>query len=228
MTSNEFNNFLKSIASPSLHVLDASIPKSQYVAIDLSESNTALQNFDVSSSKAFSLFINTFLEKHRAKVAYGGYLEKRTIYRRSIHFESETSQSRNIHLGVDLWCAARTPIVAPLDGVVHSFKNNRNYGDYGPTIILKHAINGVIFYTLYGHLSLNSILGLKIGQAFKKGQQFAALGDAKINGDYAPHLHFQIIGDLEGNIGDYPGVCATQDLKFYSRNCPDPNLLFKF
>ncbi|MGB5188485.1 MAG: peptidase M23, partial [Robiginitalea sp.] len=52
--------------------------------------------------------------------------------------------------------------------------------------------------------------------------EIGRLGSAKENGGYAPHLHFQLIRDLEGFRGDYPGVCALQQLEFYRQNCPDP------
>ena len=62
---------------------------------------------------------------------------------------------------------------------------------------------------------------------FKKGTTLATLGDATVNGNYAPHLHFQIIDTISTNFGDYPGVCSASDLDFYLENCPDPNLLLK-
>jgi len=40
-------------------------------------------------------------------------------------------------------------------------------------------------------------------------------------------LHFQIIKDIKDYKGDYPGVCAAKDLKYYKNNCPNPNLLLK-
>ena len=114
-----------------------------------------------------------------------------------------------------------------LDGTIHSFQNNTALGDYGPTIILAHEIEGIKFHTLYGHLSETSLNGKKIGDIVKKGEQIATLGLPPINGDYAPHLHFQIIIDMEGKTGDYPGVCGEKTLTFYEDNCPDPNLLLK-
>jgi murein DD-endopeptidase MepM/ murein hydrolase activator NlpD len=63
--------------------------------------------------------------------------------------------------------------------------------------------------------------------SFKKGQQIATLGDASVNGDYSPHLHFQIIKNIGDYFGDYPGVCSKTDLNFYLDNCPNPNLLLK-
>jgi len=83
------------------------------------------------------------------------------------------------------------------------------------------------FYTLYGHLSLKSISHLKVGMAFKQGDLLGDLGKPDVNGDYPPHLHFQIIKDIQEFKGDYPGVCSKKDLAFYLNNCPDPNTLLK-
>ncbi|GGZ81172.1 peptidoglycan DD-metalloendopeptidase family protein [Algibacter mikhailovii] len=224
----DFSKFLYNISSVPLNLLDESIPKSKYVPIDLSESNQELKAIDVSLVSEFGQFINNYLKEHDAVVAYGGYLEERNLYKRSAYFNSQANQERNIHLGIDLWREDGTSIYAPLEGEVQGFKNNTNYGDYGPTIILKHNISGVTFYTLYGHLSLASIKTLQIGKTFKQGEKIGALGDAAINGDYPPHLHFQIIKDLQGFTGDYPGVANKDNLEFYKENCPNPNLLLKF
>lgn len=227
MDSNDFLEFLKGISSEPLRVLDASIPNSKYIAIDLSKDNTELQHIDVSSSSKLEYYITSHIQRHHAIVAFGGYNEIRNIYRRSDYFNRNDTNERHIHLGVDLWCHANTPIYAPLDATVHSFKNNTNYGDYGPTIILKHTINEVTFYTLYGHLSLASIKDLKVDQVFKQDEQIATLGDIPVNGDYPPHLHFQIIKDMQSYVGDYPGVCSKKGLMFYIENCPDPDTLLK-
>ena len=227
MVPKDFSNFIKNISSESLHVLNASIPKSKYIPIDLSQSNQILKAVDVSSSTKLEVFVNNQIKKQDALIAYGGYLEARNIYKRSNHFNSQAEEERNIHLGIDLWCDAETPVYAPLDGTVHSFKNNTNYGDYGPTIILKHQISDVEFHTLYGHLSLASIEKLKVGQEFNQGDKIATLGDASVNGDYPPHLHFQIIKDIQDYKGDYPGVCSKRDLVFYKENCPNPDLILK-
>ena len=227
MDSNGFAKFLSCISSTPLRVLDASIPNSKYIHLDLSKDNSDLEKVDVSSSESLSRFVNSHIKKHHALVAFGGYNEIRSIYQRSNHFNKDQKTERNIHLGVDLWSEVNTPIYAPLDAWVHSFQNNKNYGDYGPTIILKHIIKDMVFYTLYGHLSMDSILTLKVGQYFRKGDCIARLGDSDVNGDYPPHLHFQIINDIERYTGDYPGVCSKNDLDFYLKNCPDPNLILK-
>ena len=208
-------------------VIDASIDCCDYVALDLSVSNKNLDNLDMSSAQKMELFIKNYLVNHKAKVAFGGYNEKRNLYKRSSVFNHENVEERNIHIGLDLWIKAGTDVLAALDGKVHSFQNNTSLGDYGPTIILEHIINNIPFYTLYGHLYEESLVNLQVGKSFSKGQKMATLGNFPINGDYAPHLHFQIIKNMEQYQGDYPGVCSENTLDYYLNNCPDPNLLLK-
>ncbi len=223
MNSNTISSLLSQLSIQNLNVIDATIPKSAYVQIDLSAANPDLKTFDTSSSKAWETYIINYLKIHNKQVAFGGYLEKRNLYNRSPYFASQTEvEQRNIHLGLDLWCPAETPVLACFEGVIHSFKNNTNFGDYGPTIILEHKIETKTFYTLYGHLSLDSLDSLKVGEKVSQGETLAYLGEASVNGDYAPHLHFQIIKDLQGNTGDYPGVCSLNDLEFYKGNTLDP------
>ena len=221
--------FLKNLDRVKIHpLLNPEISKDGYLELDLSVSNEELQKVDVSSSDKLHRYIWDYLKDNNAQVAFGGYLEQRAIYRRSKHFnESNPLTERNIHLGIDLWLDAYEPIFAPLDGSIHSFRNNTNFGDYGPTLILKHTLEEKIFYTLYGHLSLNSLTDKKTGNSVRAGQQIGTLGSSEENGDYPPHLHFQIIYDLQGFEGDYPGVCSQLDVDFYKENCPDPNLLLR-
>lgn len=226
MNSTFKTSLLTQITSKSIKVIDASIATSSYISIDLSSQNLDLNQFDVASSKAWEHYLDSYLKQNQATVAFGGYLEKRTLYNRSDYFTKEKPENqRNIHLGLDLWCDAGTTVLAAFNGKIHSFKNNTNFGDYGPTIILEHQIKDLTFYTLYGHLSLASITSLKVGQIVKQGETIATLGKAEVNGDYAPHLHFQIIKDLQGNFGDYPGVCSAKNLEFYCSNTIDPKVL---
>ncbi|OYX22213.1 MAG: peptidase M23 [Flavobacteriales bacterium 32-35-8] len=227
MSSTHFQEFLKHISPKPLRVLHPEIPNSKYISIDLSEDNKQLKDLDVSKTEVLQNYIESQIHQHNGLVGYGGYNEVRTIYKRSQHFNNNEATERNIHLGVDLWVAAETPIYCPLDATVHSFKNNTNFGDYGPTIILKHNINDVEFYTLYGHLSLAFLENLEAGKHIRQGEPFATLGDATVNGNYPPHLHFQIIKDLQGYEGDYPGVCNKKDLEFYLDNCPNPELVLR-
>ena len=224
---DKFKTIVERIDTTNVFVIDASIPKDKYISLDFSIDNKELGKVDVSSSDDLEEFINNYIEKSNAEVAFGGYLETRGIYTRSEYFNDklDPKDERNIHLGVDVWAEAETKVLAALDGEIHSFDYNANYGDYGPTIILKHEIEGIFFYTLYGHLSLESLYDLEVGETVKKGEEISQLGTAEVNGDYPPHLHFQIILDIEEYFGDYPGVASQNTLEFYKQNCPDPNLL---
>jgi murein DD-endopeptidase MepM/ murein hydrolase activator NlpD len=131
-------------------------------------------------------------------------------------------------LGVDIWAEAGTPVYAPLNGHIHSFQDNDHFGDYGPTIILQHDLDGLSLYTLYGHLSKESLNGLTVGKPIVKGQQIALFGSQEVNGHWPPHLHFQLMFDMEGCFGDYPGVGRYSEKDIYLRNSPDPNLILRF
>ncbi|WP_299678083.1 peptidoglycan DD-metalloendopeptidase family protein [uncultured Tenacibaculum sp.] len=218
---------LNSIAKTSLKVIDTNLAINNYTPISISTKNEDLNTFDVSSSEEWSLYLKKFLKEKNAKVAFGGYIEKRDIYKRSTYFNSSEENERNIHLGIDLWCDAGTKVLAVLDGEIHSFKNNLNHGDYGPTIIIKHQVEDIEFYSLYGHLSLDSLENIEVGQKVTQEEVIGCLGENTVNGDYAPHLHFQLIIDMQGKKGDYPGVCSKEDVDFYQQNCPNPNLLLK-
>lgn len=208
-------------------VIAPEIDYSEYVPLNLSVTNPELRQHKLETAQDYEIFIQKHLDKSKGKIAFGGYIETRNLYQRSTVFKNTNSDERNIHIGLDLWINEAASIHAVLDGTIHSFQNNTALGDYGPTIILSHEIEGIKFHTLYGHLSEASLIGKKVGDIIKKGEQIATLGLPPINGDYAPHLHFQIIIDMEGKTGDYPGVCSEKTLSFYKSNCPDPNLLLK-
>lgn len=210
-----------------IKVIESSIPYSKYIPLDLSITNAELSKIDMSNSTEFDIFIENHLQKNNGEVAFGGYNEKRNLYKSSYIFNDKEKEERNIHIGMDLWIKAGTSVLTALDGEVYGYDFNAGKGNYGPTIILKHSIENHIFYTLYGHLSAESIQHIRIGSVFKKGQTLATLGKSTVNGGYSAHLHFQIIKNIDHYTGDYPGVCSAKDLFYYLENCPDPNLLLK-
>lgn len=226
---SEIIEFFQSISVEEIHVLDPSIRRAEYRPIDLSISNKDLANYNLASSAELQLYVDSVLSRVGGKVGYGGYLERRGIYRRSDHFNKveEPSLERNIHLGIDLWCEKGTSVHACYNGVIHSFQYNSAYGDYGPTIILEHKNVGYTWYSLYGHLSIDSLDNLIVGKKIAMGERIGSLGGPDVNGDYPPHLHFQLILNMEGKKGDYPGVSSEADLEYYQFNCPDPGILLK-
>jgi len=201
--------------------------RDRLLLLDFTDSNKELNDEVLNDNDKFSDYITHTLKAAGCKFGIGGYAEHRAIYRRSKHFDSPEAgeEPRRVHLGIDVWGAVNTAIMAPLDGIVHSFAFNNNFGDYGATIILTHNLEGVSFYSLYGHLSLNSLKNRSEGELIKKGNIFAEFGMRFENGHWPPHLHFQLITDLQGNKGDYPGVCKYSEQGFYLKNCPDPDLI---
>jgi len=172
----------------------------------------------------FDAVVDEMLTSQQATVGIGGYLENRVIYRRSPHFD-DTTEARSLHLGVDVWVPAGTPVAAPLAGLVHSLADNNNFGDYGPTIIIRHELEGTPFFSLYGHLTRTDLAGLQAGQTIAAGQIIAHVGPHPENGDWPPHLHFQLIGDMQGRWGDFPGVAAPSEQAYWASLCPDPMLV---
>ena len=160
----------------------------------------------------------------------GRYDEARPWYTSSI-FQGESDGApdwRSIHIGVDLFAQAGTSVAAPFAGVVHSFRNNAGRLDYGPTIILQHDVApGITFYTLYGHLSLESLDDLRPGAAVQRGQRIGWLGTPDVNGGWSPHLHFQLITDMLGRSGEFPGVARPSERALWLSLAPDPNLVLR-
>lgn len=210
-------------------ILGSAYTEKDYLLLDLSDSKTSELKIDLSTEFALQNYLDDLFQTYNVKAAYGGYLEKRNLYTRSSYFGKDSSPSqRNIHLGLDVWAAAGTSVYSPIPGKVHSQNNNLNFGDYGPTIILEHKVANVSFYSLFGHLSRESLHYYEIGDTIESSQALAQLGSHDVNGNYPPHLHYQLIVDLQNYVGDYPGVSSEQDLVFYSKNCPDPNILLNF
>jgi murein DD-endopeptidase MepM/ murein hydrolase activator NlpD len=193
------------------------LSKINSVALDLSATNLELNPSIYGNVSAFQEYIEGKLGE---KIGFGGYLEHRVIYESYENFATSSADFRNIHLGMDFWTNAGTPVFTPLEGVVHSFQINQGAGNYGPTIILYHPAEKI--YSLYGHISMADLVPLEIGLPIGAGQLLCHLGKTAENGGWPPHLHFQLIRDMQGFQGDYPGVCSQRDLRFYASNCPDP------
>lgn len=159
-----------------------------------------------------------------AAAAAGRYDEPRLIYTAPF-FATDSGERRTIHVGLDLFAAARTAVHAPLPATVHALADNDAAQDYGPVVVLRHETAVGPFFTLYGHLSRDSLARLTVGQTIDKGEPFAAIGAAHENGRWPPHLHFQIITDLLDLGADFPGVAPASQRAVWRSLCPDPNLI---
>jgi len=222
-------NLLLQKHSVSLKNLLPSLSFSKIVVPDMSVQNNFFgndtMNEDLEAAKEILL---AFQQKHPNALLANGYLEERAFYN-TPRFKREGPNGieyRNIHLGTDFWVPARTPIYALYDSEVVISHHNDFHKDYGPLLVLKHLVNDYTFYTLYGHLSLDSLTHSPKGKQIKKGELFAYIGDEIENGHWAPHLHFQIITDLLGETENYNGVAFPSEIERWKILCPDPDLLF--
>jgi peptidoglycan LD-endopeptidase LytH len=197
--------------------------KDKLLHFNFTDNNKELSATEIADTGLFSAYVDRKLKESSAKYGIGGYKENRAIYRRSNLFDGE--EARTLHLGIDIWGPAGTPVYAALGGMVHSFAFNDNFGDYGATIILLHQLETVAFHTLYGHVSLADISTLAEGQYVNRGQVIGHFGKPEENGNWPPHLHFQIIRDMKLMEGDFPGVCKFSESKAYLNNCPDADLV---
>jgi 4-aminobutyrate aminotransferase-like enzyme/Ser/Thr protein kinase RdoA (MazF antagonist)/murein DD-endopeptidase MepM/ murein hydrolase activator NlpD len=158
----------------------------------------------------------------------GYYFEPRLIYTEPAFRNGPwlASDRRTVHLAVDVFGAAQTPVCAPLDATVYAAKNCARHLDYGGLIILAHKTpDGDEFYTLYGHLNPEVCDRLSVGDTLSKGTPFSALGDVTQNGGWSPHLHFQMALTLEGLGDDWPGVGDPDESYLWNAICPNPAAL---
>lgn len=203
---------------------------SRTVILDLSVSSPHVSgNPDENLEPALTPRIVHAIEEAGASIAVGRYGEPRLLYPTPLFAgENDASERRTIHLGVDLFVDAGTQVAAAFAGRVHAVADHPAPLDHGPTVILEHRTDaGDPFYTLYAHLDRTAMTALTPGQAVRAGEPFAAIGDATVNGGWTPHLHFQLIVDLLGMDGAFPGMCRASERAIWKAFSPDPNPIFQ-
>jgi len=227
--ADSVRHFLSSKSSEAAPLLGADLRREPCLVLDLSVSSKLLG----ADPKAVEtpILTETVFRKMRevhAVVAIGRYAEARPLYP-GPHFAKSSSpidERRTVHLGIDLFAEAGTPVHAPFDATVHLLANNALSGDYGPLVVLRHLTSdSTPFFTLYGHLTVPTLQRLRLGQAIAHGEVFAEIGAPPENGGWPPHLHFQVILDLLDLDRDFPGVAYASQSAVWKSLSPDPNLL---
>lgn len=200
------------------------------LGLDLSAGSTIVSSNPAdNAAEPFARRLSAALEEAGATIGAGGYDEARLIYAAPAFGNGwVTDERRTVHIGLDLTLLADSPLYAPFDGIVHGFEDATTRLDYGPVIVLRHDIPGeaaLTFYTLYGHLSRQSLEGLREGQPVKAGERFAAVGAPPENGDWWPHVHVQVITDMLDVPCNFNGVAPASQRATWLALCPDPNLM---
>lgn len=180
---------------------------------------------------ALSRRIRERLAARGARLGLGEYDEARLVYSAD-QFRTEgwdRPEWRTVHLGLDLFAPAGTPVRAPIAGRVHSLRDNAAPGDYGPTVILEHAVRDATgplsFWTLYGHLDGDTLRALHPGLPVQAGGVVGRLGTPAVNGGWPPHVHFQLIADLLDRRGEFPGVARPSERRVWTSLSPAPHRL---
>jgi 4-aminobutyrate aminotransferase-like enzyme len=199
------------------------------VVLDLSVASPLLTGRDTDDTAAFTRRVGDAMLAVGATVGVGRYREPRGFYLTDAFAgrPSEMPERRTVHMGIDVFADPGAEVRAPLPGVVKGVKDNARRLDYGPTVILEHGTPHGPMWTLYGHLERASLAGMKAGDAVAAGDVIARVGPYPENGDWPPHLHFQIMTDLLGHQGDFPGVAAPREVDVWGSFLPDPNLLLR-
>ena len=188
----------------------------KYIYLDWSVENTSIPRW--------SEDIANLMASKGADVAIGHYCENRNVYQGDA-YNTASPGARTIHLGVDLFLPAGSPVYSALDGVVDAFNDNNTPLDYGPVILLRHeTTEGIPFWTLYGHLSRESLPRLSLGMKVKAGDQIATIGQEHENVGWPPHTHFQLLTDLCGMGLDVYGVAPKDEISLWRSISPNPNL----
>ena len=174
----------------------------------------------------FSELVDNVMAEAQTGFAYGRWGERRELYSNALFANDDPDARRDVHLGVDVFCAPGTEVRAPLPGRVVVNANNARELDYGPLLVLEHETDSGSFFTLYGHLALDSIAAMTEGTAVEAGEGIARVGAPPENGNWAPHLHFQPILDLLGLDADFPGVASRKEKDKWFELSPLPGVFF--
>lgn len=146
----------------------------------------------------------------------GRYDERRGVYTQPLF-----GGVRCLHVGVDLGGPVGTPVHAWADGVVRYVGVNAAAGDYGPTVVTEHTLDGRSVFVLHGHLSAASLAHSPVGRALRGGDVIGWLGAPDENGGWPPHVHVQLAWDDPGG-PDMPGVVDPAERDAALARYPDP------
>ncbi|RKD69185.1 aminotransferase class III-fold pyridoxal phosphate-dependent enzyme [Rhizobium sp. WW_1] len=210
-------------------ILRPSLATPQVLALDLTANGPDAELWARLDAAGAERLIDERVAQAGAAFAIGLYGEDRSVYKGDAFETPTVGQRRTIHLGIDIFLPAHEPVHAPFAGVVAFIHDDAVDFGFGPTVLLEHRTQeGDAFWTLYGHLSRESVAKLIVGQAIAKGEAFSTLGAASENRSWSPHLHFQIVTDHLGLGGGMHGVGVREQWQIWRAISPDPSVVFGF
>jgi 4-aminobutyrate aminotransferase-like enzyme/Ser/Thr protein kinase RdoA (MazF antagonist) len=161
--------------------------------------------------------------KDGTELGIGPWGEERPVYA-SDAFRSlfDPDRRRTVHLGLDLFAPAGSNVRTPLDGTVVDLYETEVPLDYGHAVLLRHQPEGPAFYSLWGHLSAQTVRDRKVGEQLRAGEVIGQLGDTHENGDWQPHVHIQLITYQPERAADIIGAGEPGYRDVWRDLFPDP------
>ena len=98
------------------------------------------------------------------------------------------------HNGIDLKADSGDRVVAALPGIVIKSDDTSDPNGYGGQILIKHNVDGDIFYTRYAHLRKRYVqTNEEVSQGEKIGEAGGGQDDPNRGRATGPHLHFELL-----------------------------------
>lgn len=193
--------------------------------LDLSGNNAELWEMNVQDQQNFQAYLEAQMTEQKAEWGVAGYLEKRDSLLRDL--PQMVSEQRFFHLGVDIVLPKFTDLFLPIAGTVVEVDYESGKGNFGGFVLVRHQVEGSVFYSLWGHLQRESLP--KLATEIRAGELLAKLGDYQDNGDWFYHTHLQVLtekGRQEGFV--HKGYCTAELLSIIDQFCPSPLFMLKW
>lgn len=237
------------------------------VSVDLSVGSPWLGHAkDYTDPDRLAFELGCLSRQEKGAVPAGGYLECRAepflkTYEAGMEAQGAVRAEgnsgpvcRSLHLGMDVWAMAGTPVHALFEGQVVQVRMEANDGPATETeietkaegetetktatgigapagsaeLVLAHRTPvGMQFYTLYGGLDPECLSRLDKERAVEKGETLGMVAARTAVNPRVPHLHFQVMLDLPGQGCAFPRVVFPDQREVWKSICPDPNLFFR-
>ncbi|MFI0404450.1 aminotransferase class III-fold pyridoxal phosphate-dependent enzyme [Actinomadura sp. 3N508] len=180
------------------------------VAIDLSASSAIYDDADPRDHDALRTAAGTEILRQRPGVPVGRYGEPRFLAPRRRR-STGPDEPANVHLGIDLFAGAGTPVRAPLPGRVEA-------SDLG-LVVLHEPADGVRFRTLYTGLTDPPPAGREVSAGERIGE-IAPGGTA-----LPPHVRVQVAVAPLGGWTGVPAAVPHSESAMWQGLFPDPTPL---
>ncbi|MBL0375262.1 aminotransferase class III-fold pyridoxal phosphate-dependent enzyme, partial [Rhizobium sp. KVB221] len=207
-------------------VIRPNLSRPQVTVFDFSATSPDATLLDSLDGPGFDRYCEERIATEGADFGVGAYGEDRTIYKGDAFGTTAPHVRRTVHIGIDIFAPAGEPVHAPMAGTVAFIHDDAVAYGFGPTVLLQHETDhGDVFWTLYGHLSRASVARLRVGQPIAKGAAFTEFGPRPENGEWPPHLHFQIVTDHLGLGARMHGVGTLAEWQIWQQVSPDPSVV---